>query len=319
MKATEKRRRLSRSYELTLSARMCAFESGTSKSFTDVLASIARFVEYQTLTHYFGNPPSWRILLRRLGGRRTLPDFAVVGPIKGGSSDLGVALMLHPNVMAPLSKEFFLPDPTQWILQYPTERQKRRHARRFGSALSPFLAPYLHWMELAHSLAGLNPRMKVVIVLRDPVERFYSHWKWELLLTGRERANALPFLSTFPAYVDCALTMFPEVPMYTACGFQPLQQSIYWKAVRCWFEAFGVENVMVCDINNYFRDRSEFLFRIHRFVGLPCKDISPFEEVVNQNPLQLPASDLYSNTRLHQFFSPHNARLWDLIGEDFGW
>lgn len=314
-----RRSRLMRSYDLVASYRMRELGYGTPEKYRSVWRRLAAMLEYQFLPHYFAVPPEWRLSLRRLGGPRTLPDFCLIGPIKCGSSDLAVSLMLHPNVMTPLAKEFATSHPETWRILYPTEREKKRHAERHGVALAPYLAPYLHSLELMDSLSRVRPNAKIVLTLRDPVVRMYSHWKWEVFLAGRSRGAALPFLSTFSAYVDKALEVYPEHIMFSSCGFPALQTSIYWKAVGYWRERFGAENVMVVDMAEYFSDRNGLLRKIQKFVGLPCADIPSAKSQVNENPISLPPADAASKAKLKAFFAPHNEKLWETIGQRFAW
>lgn len=279
----------------------------------------SKWIEYQFLPHYFGYVPAWRRFARKFSGKRILPDFCVVGPIKSGTSDLAISVMLHPNVMHPLAKEILSSDIEKWRMNYPTERQKKVFASRNKVALTPLLAPYLHWMELIYNLSKETPETKVVLTLRDPVKRFYSQWKWEIFLTGKTRSNNLPFLNSFPAYVDKALSVFPDSPMFTACGFDPLQTSIYWKAVGYWIECFGENNVLVLDVQDYFSDRNNFLNKICDFVGLPPFEIPKFKDKVNENPIILPPPDEESIAKLRVFFEPYNQKLWHLLGEEFDW
>lgn len=88
--------------------------------------------------------------LRRFGGRRVLPDFGVNAPIKSGTSDLAVSLMLHPNVATPLVKEFWNPDPQSWRIYYPTERITARLASRAGRRLAPYFSAFVvRWSTIA--------------------------------------------------------------------------------------------------------------------------------------------------------------------------
>ena len=147
----------------------------------------------------------------------------------------------------------------------------------------------------------------------------YSHWKWEVLATGKERANRLPFLSTFSAYVDTSLAVHAVAPMFTACSSHGLETSIYWKSVQYWIECFGERNVLVLDVADYFTDRDSVMHSLEDFVGLPRVTLPSFPKVVNENPLQLPPPDSVSMSRLTTFFRPHNEKLWSIIGKRFAW
>lgn len=283
------------------------------------LRRVLRTIEAQFLPHYFAMPPRWRKYVRRLSPNRTLPDFCIVGPPKCATSDLAVTLLLHPNVIPPLAKELPSADPEVWRLYYPTERQKRRHAIRHGMALSPYLHPSLHWMAVPYNLAHINPNERIVIVLRDPIKRLYSHWKWELFLAGKSRAARFPFLATFRSYVEKSLEMHGSGLLYSPSGASGLMHSIYPKAVKNWTDCFGRQNVLVLDIKGYFSQQQRFMERIYEFVGLPPMKLTMLSEKANENPIEAPPADADTIGRLRKFFAPYNEDLWDVIGERFSW
>jgi hypothetical protein len=305
-------------YEITAERRMRAFGHTSARP-----SWIRRFVssaQYHFLPHYWGAPPGWRLRARNMMGRkRTLPDFYIVGPMKGATSDLAVHLLTHPNVMPPLAKEVRGAHPEQWRLFYPTEKQKLRHARRHGVALTPFLSPFLDFMELTYNVARVQPEAKVVITLRNPVDRVFSHWKWEYFLSGSHRATYLSFLSTFSAFVDESLSRYGSSRMYTACGSDALLTSIYWRSVKYWIDSFGPGQVLVLDAADYFRDRVSYLDRIFDFVGLPRFQAPKSSIKINENPVQVPPADEASVAKLRDFFEPHNEKLWNVIGKRFDW
>jgi hypothetical protein len=312
-----KRKKLSRGYDMLL--RYFIVKGGFETSRLMKVEFIYKWLQFQFFSHYFGDIPNWRLRLRRLDKMRTLPDFCVIGAIKSGTSDLAVNLLLHPNVMTPFSKEFASGDPEQWRVYYPTLTAKQRHAKKYGLALSPYLSPYLHRSDIMQNLSSVRPGTKIVLALRDPAKRFYSQWKWEVLRAGRKGTARFPFLATFPAFVDEALKAYGSYRLNTPCGFDPVATSIYTEAVAGWINAFGRENVLVLDVDAYYKAPCDFLQQIYRFVGLPPFDMPPAASRVLENPLVLPAADESSMGRLREFFKSHNESLWDLIGERFAW
>jgi hypothetical protein len=309
------RRKLSRSYDLLAQERLDAHESGLH-GLQGGRRQLAYLLQRQFLSHYFSAAPRWRMLIRRFGGRRTLPDFCVIGPAKSGSSDLAVSVMLHPNVMTPFIKELWDTDPQAWRIAYPTEREVQRHARRHGTALSPFLSPCLHCFDIAYNLSQLARGTKVVINLRNPVARAFSDWKWTLLQTDRRQAQQLPFLATFPAYVAKALETFPAFALPTA---NVLQEGIYVKAVQHWLQCFGSKNVMVLNVADYFADRNAYLRKVQEFVGLPYVATPEFKSRVNENPVMTEPADPQTLERLRLFYRPYNEQLWSVLGQQFAW
>jgi len=316
-----RRRRLNRSYELYLKYRLRGHQ--LTVGLRDRLTLLAGLVEHQFLPHYFGYLPQWRLFLRGFAGKRILPDFAVVGPLKSGSSDLAVSLLLHPAILTPLAKEFHMTanprDPSTWAIYYPTERAKRRHAKKHGQALAPYLGPYLQAMDLVYRFAQVIPDAKIILTLRNPVQRFYSHWKWDRFVSGKREVEALPFLANFPEYVEQSLRMFPALRMHTKCGITAIEAGIYWRAVEYWTECFGRDSVMVLDMGEYFRDRNSMLATIYDFIGIPFFEIPAAKNITNENPLKLPPPDDDSLAKLREFYAPHNEKLWTVIGKEFDW
>lgn len=310
---------LSRDYEILMEGWLQEGGYLSKRHRKPLVSRLKQTIERQVLSHYFINPPSWRLRIRGAFGKRTRPDFCITGPAKAGTSDLAVNLLLHPGVMTPLVKEMTMAEFHKCEIYYPTEREKRNWRKRYGTALSPFLTPALHFVEAPHTLAQINPKMKVVIILRDPVARMYSHWKWEALLAGRDRLAAVPFMQTFDGYVDRSLELFPSAPMFTVCGWEGLRTSIYWQVVEYWITCFGRNNVFVLSSEEYFGQRKDIMSQIQAFVGLPQMAPPDVRSKVNENPLQLPLPSDESCARLKRFFRPHNDKLWRIIGKTFDW
>ncbi|WP_298443894.1 hypothetical protein, partial [Gordonia sp. (in: high G+C Gram-positive bacteria)] len=113
-----------------------------------------------------------------------------MGSIKSGTSDLATNLFSHPSVVPPFAKEVFDTDPEVWREHYPTVTEMRRVRRQTGNARTGYFTPALTFLDLPGRYRAAVPDAKVVLVLRDPVSRAYSQYKWELLVGGPEAAVA---------------------------------------------------------------------------------------------------------------------------------
>ncbi|MDT4923936.1 MAG: hypothetical protein QOG01_1649 [Pseudonocardiales bacterium] len=125
---------------------------------------------------------------------RHLPDFLIVGSPKAGSTALHDALAAHPQLYASPVKEpkFFLtggapPDPggqrgpgdahsaREWIWQRAGYETLFRDAPpgtlRFEST------PFYLWQRDSHArIARTLPDVKLIAVIRDPIDRAFSNW-----------------------------------------------------------------------------------------------------------------------------------------------
>jgi Sulfotransferase domain len=281
---------------------------------------IAGFFEYQFLSYYFSNPPKWRMFVRKLlRKKRIVPDYVMTGPAKSGSSDLVSHLLLHPNVMHPLAKEIRVHSFKDWRNYYPTVKEKKRLEKKINHPVRcGCLEPFLHVLTGLNKLYDANPDSKIIITLRDPVARAYSHWKYEIWLGGKSFKNNSYFQS-FDKYVERAIDLFPSVPMETVFGSQVLQTGIYYKAVEQWVKRFSRENVMVLDVAEYFLERQSTLEKIQRFLDLPVVHIPEYGKKANENPIELPPPDQKTKSTLAEFYKPYNQKLFDIINTDFDW
>ncbi|GAB4583122.1 sulfotransferase domain-containing protein [Nocardia sp. IFM 10818] len=275
---------------------------------------------YLTLDHYFGAVPPIRLWLRsRSGGQRTLPDFTCVGALKSGTTDLAAYLMRHPSILAPLTKEIGHGFPALWGPYFPTEREKAAVAARTGHALVGHFDPLLHDIPLIDNFHSVRPEAKVVLMLRDPVERAYSHYKWDLFLSGRNGLRTLPYGRTFAEYVSLALGSFPAPPPPTTLPSMPmLGTGVYLPSVRRWLDTYGRERVFLVTAEEFFADIPKTVCRIHEFLGLP-QVVPQIRTVLNRNPLDFPPLDAETAARLREFYRPWNERLFDLLERDLGW
>ena len=138
-------------------------------------------VAHQFRRYYFFNPPKWRVWARTLGSsQRMAPSFASIGAVRSGTSFLSSYILQHPHVVLPLSKEIsFTETMRELMAHFPTLAAQGAAERRNGGAITGYCTPVMPnplWIFLAQSMF---PDMRIICVLRDPVERTFSHWRWD--------------------------------------------------------------------------------------------------------------------------------------------
>jgi hypothetical protein len=124
--------------------------------------------------------------------RPAQPDFLLIGAPKAGTTALHAALALHPDVFVTNPKEpkYWLCDgapPPHW--RGPGDRHSQqewiwRHDE-YADLFRPARAdqvrgestPFYLWSKGAHRrIAEALPKVKLVAVVRDPIDRAYSNW-----------------------------------------------------------------------------------------------------------------------------------------------
>ena len=120
-------------------------------------------------------------------------DFMIVGAQKSGTTALSSFLSEHEGIVISNPKELHLFD-TEGISESVDAIQARyelafSHQDLNEQLLCEATPIYMYLPRIISQLRGYNPRLKIIAILRNPVERAYSHYLME-----RERGNEnLPF------------------------------------------------------------------------------------------------------------------------------
>ena len=125
----------------------------------------------------------------RTSDQRPLPDFLVIGTKRGGTTSLWRYLIQHPLVprlfpawntkTSHYFEDNFHRGEAWYRSHFPTARQRAALERRHGAPpKAGEAAPFYMFHPLGSSrVATVMPGARIVVLLRDPVERAYSHWK----------------------------------------------------------------------------------------------------------------------------------------------
>jgi Sulfotransferase domain len=280
------------------------------------------------LRYYLVGPPTFRVLLRAASSsERMMPTFASLGAIRSGTSLLADYLMQHPCVVLPLAKEINVhrfPKKHLILAQFPTKREARTIEALYGtgSAITGYCTPAVPYLLFPHMAAELAPELRFILILRDPVERTFAHWRWDQVLMSQLRQDSL--WRRFPDFDEC-MRLELESLRYHGGGVTCLsgvaaggyiQHSIYLPFMRTLFRLFDSDRVHVLNAQDFFADPASIAKKVYRFLGLP-----EYEPVATPVKNPGPPGTMRDETRiaLSEFFQPLNLELYRLLGHDFGW
>ena len=126
-------------------------------------------------------------------------DFFIVGAQKAGTSALWTYLVEHPAVYLSKEKELhFFDDDARFLLTNPVAtiiRELQYHTCfggfRDGAKVFGEVTPiYCWWRGALERIAAYNPKAKIIMLMRDPVSRAYSHWN----MNGQQGWNPYAFV-----------------------------------------------------------------------------------------------------------------------------
>jgi hypothetical protein len=106
--------------------------------------------------------------------------FIIAGVQKGGTTALFDYLGDAPDLSLSRVKEVhFFDDETQDWARPDYGAYHANFAAFDGRPRGEATPIYLYWPQSLERMAAYNPAMKLIVMLRDPVERAWSHWKME--------------------------------------------------------------------------------------------------------------------------------------------
>lgn len=259
---------------------------------------------------------------------RVLPDYLIVGTQRGGTTSLQNVLMAHPNIAsARLMKGVHYFDTAyhrggKWYqLQFPTRAYARWIERRTGSPLRVGEAsPYYMFHPLAADrIAADLPGVKIIALLRDPVERAISHHKHEV----RRGNEPLPLDAALEAEADRLAgeseRIIAEAPTYHSFAHQThsyVARGQYADQVQALHDRFGTDRVLILSSENLFSHPQDSCERVFEFLGV-TPDIP--DEFPRMNPTKDSKVDPSVRERLRNEFASSNQRLFAMLGETFPW
>ena len=254
---------------------------------------------------------------------RTLPDFLIIGAQKCGTTFLYQLLVQHPRVKPAFVKEVHYFDLNfrkgdNWYRSHFPLRMGNTRAYITGEA-SPY---YLFHPHAARRASTVVPEAKLIVLLRNPVDRAYSHYYHQVKRVTEEARETLKFEeaieaeeSLLPAEVNKML----EDEHYKSLGHRTrsyLSRGRYMDQLLVWARFFPRRQLLVLKSEDLFDDTTNALERVLEFLALP-----PWTPETYSIPNKREYSGLgpLVRQRLEEYYELPNQRLYEYLGADLGW
>lgn len=285
-----------------------------------------------------------RAAIRRYGmstaALRPGPDFLLIGAKRGGSTSLYYTLLAHPQIMALFPSARLLPKANHtkgvhyfdtnygrgqaWYRSHFPSAAARRAARHRagGRVVAGEGSPYYLFHPLAAERAARDvPGTRILVILRDPVERAFSHYR------ERRRQDAEP-LATF----EDALAAEPDRlagereriesrPGHRSYAHEQQSyraQGEYATHLRRWLGFFPADRVHIMIAEDFYADQQRTLDEAAVFLGLRAAPL-PAEALRVWNAAPSQSLKPATRRRLAGHYAPFNADLETLLGRSLPW
>jgi Sulfotransferase domain len=191
-----------------------------------------------------------------------LPNFLIVGASRCGTSWMAKNLKLHPQIYMPSIKElhFFDRDFDKGWDYYASffPKEKGRACKAIGEATPA----YLYMPQVPHLIASRLPDVKIIVSLRNPIDRAYSHY-WNLVATAPE------------GHVNSKLS-FEEKLAFTP---RLVDEGFYDQRLSRYYERFPPQNILILIFEEMVKDQVSHFRRIYEFLGIDQAFVSPLLDI----------------------------------------
>ena len=257
-------------------------------------------------------PLAW---MRATALARIAPSFLVIEAMRSGSTTLHAHLPTHPRILPPLRKEvhyfdFQYAKGRAWYLaHFPgVHKRFRGNDRTITFEASPY---YMVHPLAPERIKAFNPDMKLIAILRDPVDRALSHYHHE----ARRGVETLTFeeaMEAEPEQLAGAEREMRQAPHYYSHAhhhFSYLDRGRYAHHLEPWLEHFPRTHLLVLRSEDMFSDPEPVMNRVVGFLGLPAHRV-PAGAGPGRSYASMPA---VLRERLRRYFARDQERLATLL------
>jgi hypothetical protein len=257
---------------------------------------------------------------------RLLPEFIVTGVMRGGTTSLYRYLTEHPAIASTIGNEVHFFDRhyrkgISWYQAFFPLIVRRYYARWIcrHDLITGESSPYYIFHPLApRRVAEILPRVKLITLLRNPIDRAYSHYWLEV---NRE-CETLSFEEAITCEIERLqgererLLKDEQYYSFAHRHYSYLTRGIYVDQLKTWRELFPQEQSLILCSEDFYADPAASLRRVFEFLHVPNWVLGEYEK---HNCGSYPLMDPATRKWLIDYFRPHNERLYEYLGKRFPW
>jgi hypothetical protein len=259
-------------------------------------------------------------------GIRLLPDFLIIGAQRCGTTSLQRYLIQHPCVAPGFRKEvhFFdrnLRKGVTWYRGHFPSAPYKYYVKTIlgrGFMTGEASAAYIFYPHAPRKILETVPHAKLIVLLRNPVDRAYSHYQHEVSL----KYETLPFeqaIEQEPERLNGEREKMLADEDYESRSYRHhsyLSRGMYVDQLAIWLRLFPREQILIVKSEDFFAEPSRIFHEVLRFLELPGWELPEYKPY---NAREYRTMNAATRKRLTQYFAPHNRRLGELLGRNFSW
>ena len=190
-------------------------------------------------------------------------SFILIGAQKSGTTALHYHLAKHPRIALGDQQEMHFFDDESIFDRAPDYDLLHGHYSGVAPSLiaGECTPSYLYWAPAAERIHRYNPQIKLIALLRNPVDRAFAHWNMQCF-KGRESLDFLEAIRAEKERIAQPLSLESRRFSYLDRGFYTTQLTRFLKL-------FAREQMRIIKFEEFKNRPLETINSIFQFLGLP--------------------------------------------------
>jgi len=253
---------------------------------------------------------------------RVLPDFFGIGAGRTGTTSLYYYLDQHPSLSKSAYDELGFFDVNfhlglHWYRSlFPSIFTKFRIKSKTNFFMTYDITPfYIRRPWVARRMKKLFPESKLIIILRNPVDRTYSHY-YLSTKSGETRTFEEVIEEDMNDISEWSIDSKDDYYFATQVENSKLARGFYVEQLLVWFELFSKNQILIISSEEFASNTKNVMNDIFQFLNLPEYEIPNIEKV---NVSKYSKMNPETRKILIEFFKPYNEQLYKFLNRKFDW
>ncbi len=236
-----------------------------------------------------------------------LPSYLIIAEARCGTTSLYKMMTQHPQIVHASRKELYFLINGNWR---DMDKYKVLLGRAGKNEITGEATPSYMWkgkMAIPRILR-LIPKVKFIIILRNPIDKVYSHF---MLRQANQKLTSTGDLKLFIKEATKYLNnkkCNEEVKNF-------FERAKYYKWLKLWLDKFPRKQFKIIKSEDFYKNPIKICNEIFDFLKLkPYKVKSR-----HSNKLKYPKLHENFKKRMRIYFKPYNKKLYKLLNRNFNW
>lgn len=253
----------------------------------------------------------------------TLPNFIIIGGRNCGTGTLYDMAIEHPKILPASKRElnFFnwrskgeKKKGINWYLaQFP------KKANRKGFITGEASPDYTMDPHTPQKMFKLVPDVKLIVMLRNPVDRAISHYYHNKATRSPEHLSFRQAIEKESERLEPEIEKLWADEQYRSTIYRKqsyLLSGIYVDRLKEWMSIFPKNNLLILKSEDVFEYPKSTMNQVFNFLGMPDYEVT---NSLKNRELSTKKIEPKLRRELVKYFRPHNQRLEELLGKKFNW